>query len=220
MEVPSRVIARVDTPRGELVLRGAGDGVELISNGTFLMDTRDGRSERLLAEAALGRHNAPQDVLLGGLGVGFSLLAALADTRVRRVTVVEIEPALVEWHATHLRPFSRGAVHDPRVRILVEDLAIHLAMAAAAYDAVCLDVDNGPDWTVTDGNSALYGESGTRLTVSALRPGGLLSVWSAKASREYEARLRRHLDDVAALEVPVPRGEPDVVYVGRRRGLS
>jgi len=93
------VIARVGTPRGELVLRRAGDGVELISNGTVLMDTCDGRSERLLVEAALGRHDAPQDVLPGGLGVGFSLLAALSDTRVRHVTVAEIEPALVEWHA-------------------------------------------------------------------------------------------------------------------------
>src|SRR5262249_53665169 len=181
------------------------------------MDTRDGQSERLLVEAALERHDAPQDVLLGGLGVGFSLLAALSDTRVRRVTVVEIEPALVEWHATHLRPFSRGAVDDPRVRILVGDLAVHLLTAASSYDALCLDVDNGPYWTVTDGNSALYNAGGTRLAVNALRPGGLLSVWSAKASPEYEARLRRHLDEVAALEVAVPRGEPDVVYVGRRR---
>jgi len=220
VEVPSRIIARVDTPRGELVLRRTGDGVELISNGTFLMDTSDGRSERLLVEAALGRHDAPQDVLLGGLGVGFALLAALSDTRVRRVTVAEIEPALVEWHATHLRPFSRGAIDDPRTRILVGDLAVHLATAASSYDAVCLDVDNGPDWTVTDGNSALYDEAGTRLVVSALRPGGLLSVWSANASPEYEARLRHHLDEVTALEVPVSRGEPDVVYVGRRRGLS
>ena len=211
------MIARVGTPRGELVLRRARDGVELISNGTFLMDTHDGRSERLLVEAALGRHDAPQDVLLGGLGVGFSLLAALSDARVRRVTVAEIEPALVEWHATHLRPFSRGAIDDPRVRILVGDLAVHLATAVTSYDAVCLDVDNGPDWTVTDGNSALYDEAGTRLAVNALRPGGLLTVWSAKASPEYEARLRRHLENVAALEVPVPRGEPDVVYVGRRR---
>jgi spermidine synthase len=217
VEVPSRIIAHVDTPRGELVLRRAGDGVELISNGTFLMDTRDGRSERLLVEAALGRHDAPQEVLLGGLGVGFSLLAALSDARVRRVTVAEIEPALVEWHATHLRPYSCGALDDPRVRILVGDLAVHLATAVSSYDAVCLDVDNGPDWTVTDANDVLYGEVGTRLVVNALRPCGLLSVWSAKASPEDEARLRRHLDEVTALEVPVSRGEPDVVYVGRRR---
>src|SRR5262245_28500609 len=181
------------------------------------MDTRDGRSERLLVEAALERHDAPQDVLLGGLGVGFSLLAALSDTRVRRVTVVEIEPALVEWHATHLRPFSRGAVDDPRVRILVGDLTVHLATAVTSYDVVCLDVDNGPDWTVIDRNSVLYDEPGTRLAVKALRPGGLLSVWSARASPEYEARLRQHLDDVATLEVHVARGEPDAVYVGRRR---
>jgi spermidine synthase len=218
--VEARVIARVDTPRGELVLRQAQGGVELIGNGIFLMDTSDGRSERLLVEAALQRHDAPHDVLIGGLGVGFSLVAALSDARVRRITVAEIEPALVEWHATHLRPYSCGAVDDPRVRILVDDLAVHLATAATSYDVVCLDVDNGPDWTVTAANSALYGEEGTRLIVNALRPGGLVSVWSAMASAEYEVRLRRHLDDVAALEVPVPRGGPDVVYVGRRPRTS
>jgi hypothetical protein len=75
------------------VLRRARGGVELISNGPFLMDTSDGRSERLLVEAALQRHDTPRDVLIGGLGVSFSLVTALSDARVRRVTVAEIEPA-------------------------------------------------------------------------------------------------------------------------------
>jgi spermidine synthase len=215
--VSSGVIERVLTPRGELVLRRAQGGVQLISNGTFLMDSSDGRSERLLVEAPLRRHDSPHDVLIGGLGVGFSLVAALSDARVRHVTVAEIEPALVEWHATHLRPYSCGALDDPRVRILVGDLAVHLAMAASSYDVVCIDVDNGPDWTVTAANNALYEEAGTRLVVDALRPDGLVAVWSATASADYEEGLRRHLDDVAVLEVPVPRGGPDVVYVGRRR---
>jgi len=210
------VVARVTTPRGELVLRRAGDAHELIEDGTFLMDTRDGRSERRLVEAALARHQAPHDVLIGGLGMGFSLVAALRDPRVRRVTVVEIEPVVVEWHATHLRPVSRGALDDPRVRIVVDDLASHLVGASSAYDIVCIDVDNGPEWTVTGANTALYDDAGTGLVVGAARRGGLVSVWAAAASPRYEECLRRHLEEVAVIEVPAARGAPDVIYVGRR----
>jgi spermidine synthase len=211
------VVARVTTERGELVLRQVGYDLEVISNGTFLMDTRDGRSERLLVEAALQRHPAPRDVLIGGLGVGFSVVAALADYRVNRVTVVEIEQALVDWHETHLAGFAGGLLHDARIEVVVADIATHLAAHASSYDVVCLDVDNGPDWTVTDSNAALYDDAGTRLIVGSLRPRGELSVWSASPSAPYEQRLRPQLDELIMLEVPRSRSAPDVVYVGRRR---
>lgn len=210
------VVARVTTERGELVLRRVGRDLEVISNGTFLMDTRDGRSERLLVEAALHRHQAPHDVLIGGLGVGFSVVAALADRRVARVTVVEIEQTVVDWHATHLAAFSEGLLLDARVTVVVADISTHLAAHASTYDVVCLDVDNGPDWTVTDGNMALYDDAGTGLVVGSLRPQGVLSVWSASPSPPYEQRLRTQLDDLTVLEVPTGRSGPDVVYVGRR----
>lgn len=210
------VLARVMTERGELVLRRVGDDLEVISNGTFLMDTRGGHSERLLVDAALQRHVAPRDVLIGGLGVGFSVLAALADSRVKHVTVVEIEQVLVDWHDTYLAVVSGGLLHEPRVEIVVADIATHLAACASSYDVVCLDVDNGPDWTVIEANNALYDDAGSRLVVGALRPRGVLSVWSAHASPSYEQRLRTHLDDLTVLTVPRDRGEPDVVYVGTR----
>lgn len=210
------VVARVTTERGELVLRRVGRDLEVISNGTFLMDTRDGRSERLLVEAALHRHRAPRDVLIGGLGVGFSVVAALADRRVARVTVVEIEQTVVDWHATHLAAFSEGLLLDARVTVVVADISTHLAAHASTYDVVCLDVDNGPDWTVTDHNTALYDVAGTGLVVGSLRPQGVLSVWSASPSPPYEQRLRTQLDDLTVLEVPRGRSGPDVVYVGRR----
>jgi spermidine synthase len=209
------ILDRVTTPRGELVLRQAGDHLEVISNGVFLMDTRDGRSERLLVDAALRRHDDPAEVLIGGLGVGFSLVAALEDARVEHATVVEIEPTIVTWHtAGPLSAYSAHALDDPRTEVIVADLAEHLADAHGRYDIVCLDVDNGPDWTVTDANTALYGDAGTALVVESLRSGGVLAVWSARESPEYERRLRVHLDQVAVLMVPVDRGEPDVVYVG------
>jgi spermidine synthase len=210
------VVGRMSTPRGELVLRQMGEHFEIISNGVFLMDTRDGRSERLLVQAALQEQPRPRNVLIAGLGVGFSVVTALSDVRVRQVTVVEIEQALVDWHATHLASFSGGLLRDARVRVVVADLADHLTEVGADYDVICLDVDNGPDWTVTESNRTLYGDAGTRALIGALRPGGVLSVWSASPAPGYEQRLRTVLDDVQAHSVPVRRGEPDVVYVGRR----
>lgn len=214
------VVARGQTARGELVLRRDDGHFEVISNGVFLMDTRDGRSERLLVSAALARQPDPESVLIGGLGVGCSLRAALADPRVRRVTVVEIEPVLLDWHATHLHPFSGGALSDPRVDVVLTDLVDHLRDHPAAYQVVCLDVDNGPGWTVTDANTRLYDDAGTRLVVAAARPAGVVSVWSASASPEYEHRLRNHLHDVEVLESPVARGAPDIIYLGRRDGTG
>lgn len=212
------VVERVVTDRGELVLRQVGAHHEVISNGVFLMDTRDGRSERLLIDAALQLHEDPAHVLIGGLGVGFSVVAALADSRVERLTVVEIEPALLAWHATHLAPYSHHALDDPRVEVVVADLIDHLRDAHGRYDVVCLDVDNGPDWTVTVANAALYDDDGTRLVVESLRDWGVLAVWSAHASPAYEERLRGHLAEVHVVEVPVAHGEPDVVYLGRNAG--
>ena len=212
----SEVLDRVTTDRGELVLRRVDGHLEVISNGVFLMDTRDGRSERLLVEAALATHPAPRRLLIGGLGVGFSLAEATADPRPERITVVEIEPALVGWHDGPLGAISGTALRDPRVEVVVEDVAVHLAEHPATYDVVCLDVDNGPDWTVTAGNTSLYDEVGTRTVVAALRPGGVLAVWSAHAVPSFEERLRAQFASVTVLPVEVPRGEPDVVYVAER----
>jgi spermidine synthase len=205
--VVSVTVDRVDTPRGELVLRRDGRHFEIVSNGTFLMDTRNGSSERLLIRSAVrpgGR------VLIGGLGVGFSLAEALAADAAA-VTVVEIEPAVVRWNRSFL---GTAALDDPRVTVLVEDLAAVLR-APGQWDAICLDVDNGPEWTVTPGNAALYGEAGLAAIDDRLAPGGTLSVWSAGAAPDFETRLRGRFGSVDRLEVPVPRGEPDVVWTAR-----
>jgi spermidine synthase len=180
------------------------------------MDTSDGRSERLLARTALDAVPEPRQVLIGGLGVGFSLREVLADTRVERVVVAEIEPAVIGWHASHLAAISGGALSDPRVTVLITDVIALLRTDPATYDAICLDIDNGPDWTVTQSNVALYSDEGTALAVSRLAAGGVLSVWGAAPSPAYDAVLARHLDDVRLLTTEVARGEPDVVWLGRR----
>lgn len=210
----SLVIDRTVTERGEIVLRRRGDDFEIISNGVFLMDTRNGESERVLVRAALDAFGAPADLLIGGLGVGFSLDEAVRSasqkTAPRSISVVEIEPVVIAWHRDHL---GAGGLADPRVRVVRADLLAHLAERTDEYDVVCLDIDNGPEWTVTDDNRALYGDRGLALLRSRLRPGGVLAVWSAAESAEFAARLAAVFDRVTTIPVPVPRGVPDVVYL-------
>ncbi|MGN6474280.1 MAG: hypothetical protein ACTHK4_11620 [Mycobacteriales bacterium] len=206
------VLDRVETPRGELVLRRDGDHFEVISNGMFLMDTRNGESERALVREALKRTATPGRVLIGGLGVGFSLIEALADERVARVIVVEIEPTIIGWHERHFANLTSAAFSDERSAVVQADVIKLLRSSSETFDAICLDIDNGPDWTVTDANAALYGDDGTGLLARRLRPGGVLTVWSAARSSAYQQVLDRHFGKVDVVEIPVLRGEPDVVF--------
>ena len=213
------VLERVSTARGELVLRRREGDLEVISNGVFLMDTRGGRSERALVREALTEHPGARRLLVGGLGVGFSLLEAVGHRELTAVVVVEIEQVLLDWHATHLRDRTGSALADPRVGVVVDDVRDHLAAHPGEYDVVCLDIDNGPDWTVTEANAGLYDAAGLSVCLRALSPGGVLAVWSARPVTAYESLLRANLDDVRAVEIPsyVERGVPDVVYLGRVR---
>lgn len=212
--MPVRTIERLATPRGELVLREVDGDHEIVSNGTFLMDTRDGRSERLLVDAALERTTvASPRVLIGGLGVGFSLAAAVAYERVAAITVVEVEPAVIAWQGGPLAPYSGHAADDPRVTVERADLVQWIAEPGPPYDLICLDIDNGPDWTVTEANAGLYDDAGLAALGARLAPGGVLAVWSAAAAPAFEERLREWFGEVAVREVPVRRGEPDRVYL-------
>jgi spermidine synthase len=201
---------------GELVLRREGAALEVIENGVFLMDTRNGESERLLVTGAADLLAPGARVLIGGLGVGFSLRAALDHPHVGSVVVVEREPAVIAWNrAGPLRDVHGAALDDHRVSLVEADLVSWLRSSGETFDALCLDIDNGPEWTVTEGNASLYGESGVDGLARLLRPGGVLAVWSAGASPAFTDRLRGRFADVRVVEVPVPRGEPDVLWFAR-----
>lgn len=216
------ILDRREGPYGEVVLRRHGELLQIIANGCFLMDTSDGRSERLLVDAALGALDGRPDprVLIGGLGVGFSLAHAAADPRPKRITVVEREPAIIGWHLDGpLSDFSARALADPRTEILETDLVAHVHETYDTYDALCLDIDNGPGWTVTEGNDSLYSPAGLTACAGALRPGGVLAVWSAQPAPEFEETLRNAgFQQVRTEEIPVARGVPDVVHLALRPG--
>lgn len=210
------MVDRVVTDRGELVLRRCAEHLEIISNGVFLMDTRAGRSERLLVRESLKLLAAGARILIGGLGVGFSLAEAAASQVPAEIVVVEIEPALIDWHRNMLAPFSAHALDDARVRVVNDDIVRWLGTTDEVFDAICLDVDNGPDWTVFQHNAALYDDHGLALLRERLTDGGVLAAWSASASPAYAARLTTVIGPVTTHLVEVPRGEPDVVYLARR----
>ncbi|AUG81253.1 Spermidine synthase [Kitasatospora sp. MMS16-BH015] len=213
------VVDRREGPYGEVVLRERGGQYEIIANGCFLMDTADGRSERVLIQAALDALGGEgRSVLIGGLGVGFSLAYAAAEPRWGRIAVAEREGAIIEWHRSGpLAAFSEHALDDPRVSVLHGDLVAYLADTEDRYDALCLDIDNGPDWTVTDSNAGLYGPDGLANAQKCLNPGGALAVWSAQPSPAFEQALRAAgFTEVHTVEIPVPRGVPDVVHLARR----
>jgi spermidine synthase len=178
-------IARAESERGELVLRerrpeNAPSSLELRANGVFVMDTLEVSTERALATAALELVDDPRAVVVGGLGLGFTMHEVLADSRVEKCRVVEIEPALVDWMRDGTIPHGPTLLADERIGVVVADIAIALAEATpASYDLILLDVDNGPGYLVHDANAALYRAPFLDTARAALRPGGVLVIWSA-----------------------------------------
>jgi spermidine synthase len=203
-------VARAATPHGEVALRRRGAVLELVVDGTFAMDTVDTSTEVALAQRALGGHGDPARVLVGGLGLGMTARAVLADPRVRHVDVVELAAPLVEWARGGLVPELAG-IEGERCTLHVADVLEVLAGTApphGPWDAVLLDVDNGPDFLVHDSNASLYTASGLGAARSLLRPGGLLVVWSshlAPTLLQTLAEVAGDGDEVTEDVVPVER---------------
>lgn len=209
-------VARAESPRGEVVLRERREengptALELRVNGVFVMDTVETTTERALANAALGLLDAPRSVLVGGLGLGFTMHEVLADSRVQACTVVEIEQALVDWMRDGTVAHGPGYLADERLTVVVGDVAMALAEAGeAAYDLVLLDVDNGPGYLVHDANEALYKEP--FLAAARRATGRLLVIWSAAEAPQLEASLASVFGNVEVRSLPVRWGDREENY--------
>jgi spermidine synthase len=197
-------IARAESERGELVLRerrpdGGPTSLELRANGVFVMDTLEVSTERALASAALAAVDDPAAVVVGGLGLGFTMHEVLADSRVEKVAVVEIEQRLVDWMRDGTVPHGPALLADERVSVVVADVAVALAEAPpASYDLVLLDVDNGPGYLVHDSNAALYETPFLEAAQRVLRGGGVLAIWSAAPAPELLDAMNAVFGDARA----------------------
>jgi spermidine synthase len=179
---------------GELRLMRRGSEFSIMLGGNELMNSRLSGSEEALARLSLEQiPDWPRpSVLVGGLGMGFTLRALLAAMGAEaRITVAELVPAVVEWARGPMAEIFAGSLDDPRVTIAVGDVAELIAGSTAAYDAIILDVDNGPEGLTSSANDRLYAVAGLGAARAALRPGGVLSVWSSGPDSSFTSRLRQ-----------------------------
>ncbi len=210
------VLDRAPGVTGELVLRRHGEAHELLIDGIFAMSSHlGGSSERTQVDATLAAATGePQRLLLGGLGLGLSLSQAVGVGSLRSIVVVEVEPRIVDWHRSLLRETTGGALADGRVSVTVGDVADVLADGhVEPFDAIALDVDNGPDWLLRQANARLYEPGFLDRAAARLRSGGAFSVWGSTQAPGLVAALAVRFSRVEEVEIPVPRGEPDWLCV-------
>jgi len=183
-------------------LRRRHDGsLELRVNGVFVMDDVETSSERLLARTVI--EAGAREVLVGGLGLGFTLRELLASEQVTRVVVAELEPSVVDWMRDGTVA-GADLLADPRTSVHVADVReVVAAQPLASLDAIVLDVDNGPDFLVHQANAEVYGADFVGTCAARLRPDGRLCVWSMGDSAALRAALGAWFDDVSAEAVAV-----------------
>ena len=192
--IPWEVIDRAKVPghKGEVTLRKRGTEFSIRTAETELMNSRIHGSEDALAVLTCSRikQKSGLRILIGGLGMGFTLAAALElsgpDTL---IIVAELIPAVVGWNREHLGHLAGMPLDDPRVSVQEEDVAKTIQKKKSAWDAILLDVDNGPEGLTRKANDRLYGRSGLETSFFALRPGGILAVWSSGADDAFTRRL-------------------------------
>ena len=210
---------------GELRLFQRGAEFSIMLGGNELMNSRLSGSEEALARLACGKiagRSRPR-VLIGGLGMGFTLRAALdalpADAE---VIVAELVPPVVAWARGPLSDLFAGSIADARVEIIEKDVGDPISTSRASYDAILLDVDNGPDGLSRPENDRLYSAAGLSRARAALRPGGLLAVWSSAPDRAFAQRLRRagFLVDEVAVRARGARGARHVIWIAVTPGKA
>jgi spermidine synthase len=219
---PRELIGTAEVPGGDpLRLFRRGDDFMIVLDRNELMNSRMSGSEEALAVmtcARLKSGSAPH-LLIGGYGMGFTLRAALAILGpTARTTVAELVPEIIAWARGPMAALAAGCLDDPRVEIIERDVAAVIAAAPATYDAILLDVDNGPDGLTRAANDRLYSMAGLASAKAALRPGGILAVWSAGSDAAFTRRLKDSgfiVEEVAVRARSNGKGPRHVIWFAR-----
>lgn len=196
--IPREQIGTAMVPGGvELRLYRHGRDFIIALDRNELMNTRLSGSEKALATMTVERLGTPQGrncaphLLIGGYGMGFTLRAALgAVGKQASITVAELVPEIIDWARGPMADLTGTCLDDQRVVLVKDDVAVLIEAANAGYDAILLDVDNGPDGLTRRENDRLYSRHGLQMARRALRPGGILAVWSAHRDPGFTRRLR------------------------------
>jgi len=221
---PRELIDIAPVPGGqELKLYRRGADHMIVLDRNELMSSRMSGSEKALAVMTLERLKSRKDphLLIGGYGMGFTLRAALAGLgQGGRVTLVELVPKIIEWARGPMVELAAGCLDDPRVRLIEGDVAAEIASARGSYDAILLDVDNGPDGLTAPANDRLYSTSGLATATAALKPGGILAIWSAAPDAAFTRRLHNAgflVDEVAVKARDNGKGPRHVIWFAHKR---
>jgi len=221
---PRELIGTAAVPGGEpLRLFRRGGDFMIVLERNELMNSRMSGSEEALATMTcerLGQRTSPH-VLIGGYGMCFTLRAALRTLgKDARLTVAELVPEIIDWARGPMAGLTAGCLDDPRVTVVEDDVAALIAAGAGDHDAILLDVDNGPDGLTRAGNNRLYSARGLDAARAALRPGGVLAVWSAASDEAFARRLRDAdfaVDEVAVRARSNGKGPRHVIWFATKR---
>ena len=223
--ITRQCLANAQIPGGEeLRLYSHDRDFMILLKRDELMSTRMRGSEEVLAVQTIARlegRKAPR-LLIGGYGMGFTLRAALAALDGHaHVTVAELVPEIVAWARGPMAELTAGCLDDPRVSVVLGDVADAIGAVTASWDAILLDVDNGPDGLVRAANDRIYSPVGLAAAKRALRPGGVLAVWSAAPDAGFTRRLRSSglkVDEVSISARPNGKGPRHVIWFARKPG--
>jgi spermidine synthase len=221
--LPREIIGTAQIPGGEeLRLVKHGRDFIIMLGRNELMSSRMSGSEEALANMTCDRlksRDAPQ-ILIGGYGMGFTLRAALKQLGPKaKLTVAELVPEIIAWARGPMADLCAGCLNDPRVKIIIDDVARVIDKGAGRYDAILLDVDNGPDGLVREDNDRIYSRGGLERAKAALRQGGTLAVWSAAPDESFARRLKNtgfNVEEVFVRARANGKGPRHVIWFARR----
>lgn len=214
--------AKIPGEKGDITLRRRGTEFSIRIAGIELMNSRLHGSEDALAKLTCSRLKGKPNlrILIGGLGMGYTLSAALEQSRRdTRIIVSELIPAVVRWNREHLGHLAGMPLDDPRVAVEEEDVAKIIRQRRSAWDAILLDVDNGPEGLTRQANDCLYSRSGLKTSFLALRPRGILAIWSSKADEAFTRRMNQcgfHTETLIVRARKPGKGGKHIIWLGEK----